>query len=121
MGCSVIITFDEEQVFVREMHVEGLNGDEVQLVASTLLSQIVPQVEAIAVINRMIEVIERDRSAESQSRQEIIARLEELKQVLVVRQPKWQVARELLAFVADVASVVPLVSELQQLLPMLRL
>lgn len=121
MACTVAITFDEMQVLVKEMRVEGLNGDEVQSVASQLLGQIIPQIEAVAIVHRMGKVIEQDSTVEAQFREEILARLDELKQVLVVREPKWKAARELLAFVADIASVAPLVSQLQQILPMLRL
>ena len=120
MACSVIVIFDERQVFVREMHVEGLDGDEVQLVATKLMEQIILQVEAIAIVNQMGEVIENDNSVGEKAREEIIGKLEELKQVLVVREPKWKAARELLAFAADIASVAPLVGYLQQLLPLLR-
>ena len=120
MACFLVVTFDEAQVFVKEMRVEGLNGDEVRLVASQLLGQIIPQVEAIAILNRMGEVIEKDNTVEGQFREEVLTRLDELKQALVVREPKWKTAREALAFVADIASVAPFVSQLQQILPMLR-
>ncbi len=120
-ACSVTVTFDEVQILVRELHVEGLNGDEVQAVASKLLGQILPQVEAVAVLSRMSKVIETDSTVETKSREEILARLEELKQLLEVKEPKWKNAREILAFVADVASIAPLVGYLQQILHMLRL
>jgi hypothetical protein len=68
----------------------------------------------------MGEVIEKDNTVEGQFREEVLTRLDELKQALVVREPKWKTAREPLAFVADIASVAPFVSQLQQILPMLR-
>lgn len=119
--CAVAVTFDEDEIYVQEMKVEGLRAEEVQDVASKLLAQIIPQVEGMAILTQIANVIERDRSLEAQSREEILNRLDELKQALAVRHPRWKAARELLAIVADIASVAPLVSHLQTLLPQLRL
>jgi hypothetical protein len=119
--CSVFVKFDKTQVFIRELHVEGLNAEEVQGVTSKLLNQIIPQVEAIALLSRMSKVIEEDNAIEAETRVEIVARLEELKQILVGKEPEWKNARELLALIADITSIAPLIGYLQQILPLLRL